>query len=38
MSRPPLPIGTYGSISEHVARSGSYVARSFRDADGVTRR
>jgi Phage integrase family len=38
MARPPLPIGTYGSISVRVNKSGSYVAKvRFRDADGVTR-
>ena len=38
MPRPPLPIGTYGSISVRVDKSGSYIAKvRFRDADGVTR-
>jgi integrase len=38
MPRPPLPIGTYGEITQSISRSGSHVARaSYRDFDGVTR-
>ena len=38
MARPPLPIGTFGSIATMEVRPGVYRARTrFRDFDGVTR-
>jgi integrase len=38
MARPPLPIGTFGSITTREVRPGVYRARTrFRDFDGVTR-
>ena len=38
MARPPLPIGTFGSITTNEVRPGVYRARTrFRDFDGVTR-
>ena len=38
MARPPLPIGTFGSITTQEVRPGVYRARTrFRDFDGVTR-
>lgn len=38
MARPPLPIGTFGSIATKEVRPGVYRARTrFRDFDGVTR-
>ncbi len=38
MARPPLPIGTFGSITTKEVRPGVYRARTrFRDFDGVTR-
>ncbi|GAB2863859.1 tyrosine-type recombinase/integrase [Nocardioides pacificus] len=38
MARPPLPIGTFGSITTQQVRPGVYRARTrFRDLDGVTR-
>src|SRR3954449_10197043 len=39
MARPPLPLGTPGTISVAEDEPGSWVARCrFRDHDGVTRR
>ncbi|HSK61842.1 MAG TPA: site-specific integrase, partial [Actinomycetospora sp.] len=39
MARPPLPLGTPGTISVVEEEPGSWVARCrFRDHDGVTRR
>lgn len=38
MARPPLPIGTFGSIKTREVRPGVYRARTrIRDLDGVTR-
>lgn len=38
MARPPLPIGTFGTITTKEVRPGVYRARTrFRDFDGVTR-
>jgi integrase len=38
MARPPLPIGTFGSITTREVRPGVHRARTrFRDFDGVTR-
>lgn len=38
MARPPLPIGTFGTITTNEVRPGVYRARTrFRDFDGVTR-
>ena len=38
MARPPLPIGTFGTITTQQVRPGVYRARTrFRDFDGVTR-
>jgi integrase len=38
MARPPLPIGTFGSITTRQVRPGVYRASTrFRDFDGVTR-
>lgn len=38
MARPPLPIGTFGTIATMQVRPGVYRARTrFRDFDGVTR-
>lgn len=40
MPRPPLPIGTYGSISVHALDGGAgfRAVAKFRDMDGVTRK
>ena len=38
MSRPPLPVGTWGSITIRRTSSGRWEARTrYRDSDGVTR-
>ncbi len=38
MARPPLPIGTWGTITTKEVRPGVFRARArFRDADGMTR-
>lgn len=38
MGRPPLPLGTWGSISTREVAPGTYMARTrYRDFDGVTR-
>lgn len=39
MARPPLPLGTWGTITTEKIRDGSYRALTrFRDPDGNTRR
>jgi hypothetical protein len=39
MARPPLPLGTWGTITTEKIRDGSYRALTrFRDTDGNTRR
>ena len=39
MARPPLPLGTWGTITTQKIRDGSYRALTrFRDTDGNTRR
>lgn len=38
MARPPLPIGTYGSISTEKIGGGFRASTRFRDHDGVTRK
>ncbi|MBW0116491.1 tyrosine-type recombinase/integrase [Pseudonocardia abyssalis] len=38
MARPPLPIGTYGSISTEKIGGGFRACTRFRDHDGVTRK
>lgn len=39
MARPPLPLGTWGTITTEKIRDGNYRALTrFRDSDGSTRR
>jgi hypothetical protein len=38
MARPPLPIGTYGSIGTERIGAGYRAFTRFRDHDGVTRK
>jgi hypothetical protein len=38
MPRPPLPIGTYGTISTRKVADGFRASTRFRDHDGITRK